>query len=105
MPEALLWRRLRGRQVEGAKFRRQYAIGRYFLDFYYPEKRLAIEVDGGQHFEDANATRDEARTKFLTARGVRVLRFTNTDVLGQIDAVLEAILLAINAGAVEPGSS
>src|SRR6266487_736576 len=67
----------------------------HILDFYCAAAKLAIEVDGGQHYSAGGASKDEARTRFLEARGIRVLRFTNTDVLTAISAVSEAIHAAL----------
>ena len=94
--ERRLWRELRRRQIHGYKFRRQCAIGDYVVDFVFLEKRIVIELDGGQH---ANTTDyDEQRTNWLEAQGFRVMRFWNNDVMRQTDAVLrniEAALLSI----------
>ena len=90
--ERALWRLLRGRQLAGHKFRRQHEFGGFVLDFYCAEVRLAIEVDGGQHFSEEGAARDDERTRFLEANGIRVLRFTNTEIQSELDAVGEAIL-------------
>jgi very-short-patch-repair endonuclease len=87
--ELELWMRLRGRQL-GAKFRRQYRIGRYIADFCYLERRLVIELDGGQHLEQVEA--DRKRTAYMTSRGFLVLRFWNDEVLKEIYAVLDQIL-------------
>jgi very-short-patch-repair endonuclease len=89
--EKLLWKRLRSRQIADAKFRRQATVGPYIADFLCTEHRLIVEADGGQHSPEADAT----RTDWLTSRGYRVLRFWNNDVLGNIDGVLEAILIAL----------
>jgi len=93
--ERRLWQSLRARQLEGAKFRRQFAFGPYVLDFYSPRHRLAIEVDGSAHLSPEGQALDAARTKYLEGRGVRVLRFTNTEVLTATDAVLERLIQAI----------
>jgi len=87
--EAKLWRRLRDRQVFGAKFRRQHPIGPYIVDFCCPTLRLIVELDGGQYAKQTVA--DESRTHFLESRGYRVLRFWNNQVMTQLDAVLEEI--------------
>ena len=89
--ERILWRHLRDRQLAGAKFRRQHQFGPYILDFYCAEHHLAVEADGGQHYSDAGETRDAERTRYLAARGVRVLRFTNIEILQETDAVLDCI--------------
>jgi very-short-patch-repair endonuclease len=87
--EAALWRYLRGRQLAGAKFRRQHRIGPYVVDLCCVEARLIVELDGGQHAEQAD--RDAHRTAYLAQQGWRVIRFWNHDVLAQTSAVLEAI--------------
>jgi len=95
--ERALWQKLRGGQVGGAKFRRQHQFGPYVLDFYCPERRLAVEADGGQHYDRAGVASDQARTTYLTSRGVRVLRFSNSEVLEQMEAVLDMIQSALVA--------
>ncbi|MEC9344857.1 MAG: DUF559 domain-containing protein [Pseudomonadota bacterium] len=87
--EKRLWSRIRYRQVTGARFRRQQAIGPWVVDFFCPAARLVIEVDGGQHVARADA--DLARTTWLAERGYRVIRFWNNDVLARTDAVVEEI--------------
>ena len=87
--EGKLWLRLRARQLGGWKFVRQEPIGRYYADFACRERRLAVEVDGGQHAESGY---DEKRDAELAALGYRVLRVWNTDVLTNIEGVLEMIL-------------
>jgi very-short-patch-repair endonuclease len=89
--ERLLWKHLRSRQVEGFKFRRQEPIGNYIVDFVSFEKRLVIEIDGGQHALRIEKDRDNKRDEFLKAQGFKVLRFWNNDVLGNMDGVLEVI--------------
>ena len=90
--EGRLWKLLRGRQLAGHKFRRQHEFGGFVLDFFCADAHLAIEVDGGQHFSEEGAARDHERTQFLEANGIRVLRFTNTEILSELEAVGEAIL-------------
>ena len=93
--ERLLWRHLRDRQIAGAKFRRQHQFGPYILDFFCAEHHLAVEADGGQHYSDGGTVRDAARTQYLEASGVRVLRFTNLEILQELEGVLEAIRRAV----------
>jgi very-short-patch-repair endonuclease len=90
-----LWHGLRRRQIDGAKFRRQRPIGRYFVDFVCLERALIVEVDGGQHFEPARQRYDEERDAWLRSRGYDVLRFTDREVLTELDSVLEAIWAAL----------
>jgi very-short-patch-repair endonuclease len=87
--EQRLWAKLRDRQLRGAKFRRQHPIGPFVADFCCPQRKLVVEMDGGQHAEDIAA--DEKRSRFLEAQGYRVLRFWNHDLLRNTDGVLERI--------------
>src|SRR2546425_3694740 len=87
--------RLRDRQLNGLKFRRQQPIGRYIVDFFCPESRLVIELDGGHHTLQIGA--DQRRTDFLTKAGYRVLRFWDNEVLTEPEAVLQRILDAVNS--------
>ena len=89
--EQLLWGLVRDRRFAGKKFRRQHPIGRYILDFYCHECRLAVELDGGQHNDEETRSRDDRRSRFLSEQGVRVVRFWNHDVLLQTDSVLESL--------------
>jgi very-short-patch-repair endonuclease len=94
--ERVLWRRLRKRQVKGCQFRRQYALGRYIVDFICLQQRLIIEIDGGQHNDQQ--TYDAKRTTWLEAQGYRVLRFWNNEVRDHTEAVVEAIAAALASG-------
>ena len=89
--EAKLWRRLRGKQLYGLKFRRQHPIFRFIVDFFCYEHKLVIEIDGDSHFEPDQQAYDQARTEWLEHRGLRVIRFTNRDVDTNIDGVLRKI--------------
>jgi len=86
--EKRIWSRLRSRQIEDAKFVRQYPIGNAIADFCCRSLRLVVELDGGQHAENPQ---DEERTRRIEAAGFRVIRFWNNDVLANTDGVLEAI--------------
>jgi very-short-patch-repair endonuclease len=88
--ENVLWQRLKAKRLEGWKFRRQEPVAGHVADFLCYEARLVIEVDGGQHADDAD--RDEQRTRAIAAEGFRVVRFWNNEVLENIDGVLEAIV-------------
>ncbi|MGE4344377.1 MAG: DUF559 domain-containing protein [Geoalkalibacter sp.] len=96
--EQLLWRHLRGRQLNGSKFRRQHPVDRYVLDFYCAEARLAVEVDGGQHDDEKARIADAERSRFLNEQGIRVLRFWNHEVLSNITGVLESIVDCLDGG-------
>ena len=72
---------------------RQKVIGNYIVDFYYAEKKLAIELDGSQHFEDSGLAADQARTEALEQNGITVLRYSNLDVLSNFEGVCSDILL------------
>ena len=85
--EKALWLRLRDKQLEGLKFRRQHPIGSYIVDFVNLDKRLIIEIDGGHHNEPLTETADVQRTKDLEAMGYQVVRFWNNDILQNIDGV------------------
>jgi very-short-patch-repair endonuclease len=86
-----LWWKLRTKQINGLMFYRQKPIGEYILDFYCPKEKLVVEVDGGQHFTDEIMEYDRVRNEYMAALGLRVLRFTNTEVLTNISGVLEKI--------------
>src|SRR5437868_6373983 len=90
--EIRLWSRLRRKQLSAFRFRRQHPLGPYVVDFFCAEAKLIVEVDGGQHADD-----DEARTRWLEARGYRVIRFWNNDVLANTEGVLQMILAALRA--------
>jgi very-short-patch-repair endonuclease len=94
--ERKLWRYLRSRSLAGFKFVRQEPIGPYVADFVCRERRLVIEVDGGQH---ADSRRDASREQWLNAHRYRVLRFWNNEVLGNIEGVWDTIFAAASAAA------
>lgn len=93
--ERLLWSRLRNKQLCGAKFFRQYSFGPYILDFYCPATKMAVELDGGQHGLPENMAYDQARTEYLNADGILVVRFWNSDVMDNMDGVLAQLELEI----------
>jgi len=98
--ERMLWYRLRNRQFNGLKFRRQHPVGRYFADFACVEIGLVIELDGGQHGEQA--AYDERREAAMKQAGFRTLRFWNHDVLQQTEVVMQAIWQVAEALALTP---
>ncbi len=95
--ENLLWGLLRNRRLLGLKFRRQFPLSPYILDFYCHEASLAVELDGGQHAEQQQY--DQQRTTHLENQGITVLRFWNNEVLQQTESVLEKIYLTLEAQA------
>jgi len=94
-PEQILWQEIRGNKL-WIKFRRQYSVWRYILDFYCVEKRICIEIDGESHFSNEWKEYDAIRTEFLEALWIEVLRFTNKEVMDNINWVLERIQDRIN---------
>jgi very-short-patch-repair endonuclease len=93
--ERKLWQHLRLRQIGGCKFRRQQPLGSYIVDFVCLEKRIVIEVDGGQHQAQTQILYDEKRTEWIEQQGFRVLRFWDNEVMQSIEAVKEAIWQAL----------
>ena len=89
--EIALWKLLRNRHLDGVKFRRQHEFGPYVLDFYCPAFRLAIEADGSQHSDPEALIADEKRRAYLQTRGLRLVRFTDTEILTDGTNVLERI--------------
>ena len=98
--ENRLWYVLRNRQIASAKFVRQFPMGPYFADFACRSAKLVIELDGGQH---ADSVTDAARTAYLKLRGYSVLRFWNTDVMSNRDAVVSVIASVLSGGEVPEG--
>ena len=98
--ERRLWYRLRAHRFDGHKFKRQVPIGHYVVDFACLGRKLIIEVDGGQHADNAD---DAVRDSYLRSQGFHVLRFWNNDVLKNTDGVLEMIVSAL-ANAPSPGA-
>ncbi len=93
--EKVLWGGLRGKQLLGIQFYRQKSIGNYIVDFFAPKAKIVIEVDGSQHLSAVGLIRDKKRDEFLRGQGFLVLRFTDTDVLNQSEAVLNEIFRKI----------
>ncbi len=95
--EVLLWMHLSNKQTLGYKFRRQYSVDNFIIDFYCLELRLAIEVDGGSHFTRLARVHDRVRQRHIESFGIRFLRVMNEDVYGNLDAVLDEIEATIRA--------
>jgi very-short-patch-repair endonuclease len=89
--EALLWLNLKNSSLDGKKFRRQHGIGPYIVDFYCPECRVIVELDGAVHEDVLRQERDVLRTEFLESRGLRIVRFENKAVIEDVEMVLETI--------------
>ena len=89
--ERILWNLLRNRQFYNLKFKRQFPIGEYIVDFVCEEKKLVIELDGGQQNEKENIIKDDARTNFIETKGYRVIRFWNNDIKENILGVYETL--------------
>lgn len=89
--ESLLWARLRGRKVAGKRFMRQHIIGKYIVDFVCEDNGLIIEVDGGYHSEPQQEESDQLRTQFFESIGFHVIRFSNEEVLNEMNTVIERI--------------
>ena len=89
--EAFLWTQLKKEQLSGIKFRRQYSVGPYILDFFCPEARLAVELDGAPHFNVIANEPDAKRDRYLEEQGIVVLRFENRQVFEDLDWVLGVI--------------
>ena len=88
---AINWRALKGKQVDGLKFRRQFGMGPYILSFYCPEIRLGIELDGGVHKTSYTNEYDEMRTRFFAENRIRILRFDNEVVYNNVEGIIEEI--------------
>ena len=93
--ELLLWSRIRRKQLKGKQFYRQKIIGNYIADFYCPETKLVIEIDGGQHYEAEGKDKDHMRDDYMKRLCINVLRFSDRDVLKRIDIVIEKIWIKL----------
>lgn len=100
--ECKLWQYLRAGRFYGLKFKRQVQVGRYVVDFSCREKKLVIELDGGQHNEETEQLKDFAKQHFLEREGYKVLHFWNNDIDANIEGVLEAIIQTIKATSPQP---
>ena len=89
--EKMVWKQLKNNNFLDLRFRRQHGIGNYIVDFYCPSQNLIIEIDGDSHYTNDALEYDKKRTAFLESEGLRVLRFTNTDIYKNLSDVLEEI--------------
>ncbi|MBI4021858.1 MAG: endonuclease domain-containing protein [Candidatus Andersenbacteria bacterium] len=92
-----LWFELRDRRLRGIKFRRQYSVGPYVVDFYCAKTRLAVELDGDSHFTRRAELYDADRQRYIEACGITVLRFTNDEVYRSMEQVLEKLVTVVVA--------
>lgn len=88
--EEILWNSIR-RDAFGVRFRRQFGIGNYIADFYCPSKKLVIEIDGSQHYTDDGLGYDKVRDEFIRSLGIRIIRFSNREIMEDMAVVLEKI--------------
>ncbi|MCL4509956.1 MAG: endonuclease domain-containing protein [Bacteroidetes bacterium] len=100
--EILLWSRLKNSQLGGLKFRRQESINEYIVDFYCPARKLTIEIDGDVHGYDSRISADLKRQKEIEEIGIKVIRYTNSDVKENLDGVLQNILQEAISDSNEP---
>lgn len=90
LPEIILWKELKGNKL-GKKFRRQYGVGSYSLDFYCPELHLGIELDGYTHDNPGSHENDQRRTEFIHSQNIKIIRFQNKEVLNNLNGVIQEI--------------
>lgn len=100
--EVALWSRLRRKQLFELQFYRQKPLGNFIVDFYCPSARLVIEIDGGQHYTEAGEASDSRRDAYLRSISLSVLRFSNLDVLGNMDGVITEIARHLEVHAQRP---
>ena len=96
--ESKMWQIIRGKRFQNLKFKRQVLIGNYIVDFLCEDKKIIIEIDGGQHNEEVNIQSDKNRTQYLENNGYKVLRFWNNEVMKDIDSVMEVIFREVEEG-------
>lgn len=87
--ELIFWAQVKDRRFHEYKFRRQYSIGNYIADFYCPELKLVVEIDGGQHCEKENIEKDLERTKYFEDLGMKVKRYNNIEIKNNLAGVME----------------
>ena len=102
--EAVLWTALKAKRLDGWRWRRQFSIGGYILDFYCPKAKLCVELDGASHFTPYGLEADAARTEYLNQLGIRVLRFENRVLKESPELVIGAIKDALNEISCKNGS-
>ena len=101
MAEVILWSKIKNKSLNNFKFRRQFSVGQYVLDFYCPMAKLGVEVDGDSHYID-ETNQDLTRRKNIESFGIRIIRFTNKDISENIEGVLEKIIENLNKPPLTP---
>jgi very-short-patch-repair endonuclease len=94
--EAILWMRLKAKQVNGFRFRRQYSVGPYVADFYCPEAKLVVEIDGGIHLTTEAQLYDKEREEYMNSLGLKTIRFTNDEVRKNLSGVVLKITSSLH---------
>ena len=97
-----LWDLLRNRQLLDVKFRRQFSVGHHIIDFYAPQYKLGIEADGGQHYDENGKQKDKTRTEELSNLGIKILRFSDYEILNNIEGIVEVIQEEIGKSIIPP---
>ena len=90
-PELVFWTAIRERKLKGYKFRRQYSVERYVIDFYCTKVRLGIEIDGSSHFNQNQKQYDNLRSEYIHSLGIKILRYTNDEIMKNLSGVLEHV--------------
>jgi len=96
--EKIFWQAIRKNQCYGVKFRRQCSVGKYIIDFYSFERKLAIEIDGDSHYSELSEKYDVQRTNFLMTLGITVVRFTNAEIKEDLEGCFNALELFLRTG-------
>ena len=102
--ELVVWSNLRRKALLGHRFRRQYSVGPYVIDFYCPALKLAVEIDGDSHFQEGVQADDDARQAAIESLGIRFLRFTNDEVFNNLEFVLDEVSRAVTEGWSSPSN-
>jgi very-short-patch-repair endonuclease len=100
--EVILWSKLKNKELRGYKFRRQYSVGKFVVDFYCSKLKLAIEVDGESHFVEGSKIRDKERQVIVESSGITFLRFTNREIYENINGVVDRIVKYIEKTSPNP---
>jgi very-short-patch-repair endonuclease len=95
--EQLLWSKIRRKQIKGYQFYRQKVIGNYIVDFYCPKAHIVLEIDGGQHYNDAGEVKDARRDAYMSQLGIKVLRFSDREIFKNLKGVLEIIWMTLES--------